>query len=106
MKLRKYRHLQNYYYVQGEDEAIYKEYHKILGAGGTEAMNKEETMAKAQELIMAGKVQEGTALLENLRDGMTDSMEYAGSEKAVDSWIDCLEEINAVKYTVQIRIDR
>jgi hypothetical protein len=102
---KKYRHLQNYYYVQGEDEAIYKEYHKILGAGGTEALDKEETMAKAQELIMAGKIQEGTALLENLRDGMTDSMEYAGSEKAVDSWIDCLEEFNAVKYPVQIRID-
>lgn len=102
----KYRHLQDYYYVRGEDEATYKKYHKMLGAGGTEALDKEETMAKAQKLIMAGKVQEGTALLENLRDGMTASMEYADSEKAIDSWIDCLEELDAAKYPVRIGIDR
>ncbi|MFW6277067.1 MAG: hypothetical protein ACOC1J_00240 [Prolixibacteraceae bacterium] len=85
---------------------FYRRCHKMPGAGGTEAMDKEETMAKAQELIMAGKIQEGTALLENLRDGMTESIEYAGSEKAVDSWIECLEEMNAVKYPVRISIDR
>lgn len=103
---KKYMHLKDYYYVDGEDEAIYKEYHKMLGAGGTEAMNNEETMAKAQELIMAGKIQEGTALLERMRDSMIDNIEYAGSEKAVDSWIECLEELSAIKYPVLIRIDR
>ncbi len=100
-----YRHLQDYY-IDGEDEAIYDKYHKMLGAGGTEALNTEETMAKAQELIMAGKIQEGTALLESMRDGMVANMEYAGSEKAIDSWINCLGEMNAVKYPVRIRIDR
>jgi hypothetical protein len=102
----KYRHLQDYYYVRGEDETIYKKYHKILGAGGTEALSTEETMTKAQELIMAGKIEEGKALLESMRDGMTASMEHAGSEKAIDSWMDCLKELDAAKYPVQIRIDR
>jgi hypothetical protein len=103
---KKYRHLQNYYYVRGEDETIYKKYYKMLGASGTEAMNTEETLAKAQKLIMAGKIEEGKALLEGMRDGMTVNMEYAGSEKAIDSWIDCLEKLEAAKYPVQIRIDR
>lgn len=102
----KYMHLKDYYYVRGEDEIIYEKYHQMLGAGGTEALNKEETMAKAQELIMAGKIQEGTALLESFRDGMIENMEYANSEKAIDSWIDCLEELNTAKYQVSITIDR
>lgn len=102
----RYKHLKDYYYVDGEDEIIYKKYHQMLGAGGTEALNKEETMAKAQKLIMAGKIQEGTALLESMRDGMIANMEYAGSEKAIDSWIDCLEELDVAKYLVRIRIDR
>ncbi|MFO7790751.1 MAG: hypothetical protein R6V32_09285, partial [Bacteroidales bacterium] len=94
----KYKHLKDYYYVDGEDEAIYDKYHKMLGAGGTEALDTEEIMTKAQELIMAGKTEEGKALLESMRDGMISNMEYAGSEKAIDSWMDCLEELDAVKY--------
>lgn len=112
---RKYRHLKDYFYTYEDDttgryilkdEAIFQKYHKTLGLGGTEAMDKEEIMAQAQELIMSGRVEEGTALLEQMKQSMVGDIEYARSPEAVDSWIECLEEMNACKYAVIIRVDR
>ncbi len=103
---KKYIHLKDYYYLQGEDENVYKKYNKKLGAGGTEAVNNDEIMAEAQKLIMAGKVQEATAMMEDMKKSMTDSMDHAGSPEAIDSWIECLEEISQLKYPVMINIQR
>jgi hypothetical protein len=111
----KYSFLQNHYFafVKNEsgklvsaDEAIYAKYYKKLGAGGTEATNREATMAEAQKLIMSGKVTEGKAMLERMRDSMIAGIEFAGSAEAVDAWLVCLEEMDAVKYQLSIRIDR
>lgn len=110
-----YRPLKDYYYAYEEDEsgryvpmdeAIFRKYHKTLGLGGMEAFDKEEIMAEAQELIMSGKVEEGTALLEQMRNQVVEDIEYASSPEAVDLWIKCLEEINACKFGVMVRIDR
>ncbi len=110
-----YRHLQDYFYAYEEDasgryiredEAIFKKYNKKSGHGGTEAHNNEELMKQAQDLIMAGKIEEGTALMKQIKNTMAKDMEHAGSPGAVDSWINCLEEINACKYGVTIRLDR
>lgn len=111
----KYRHLKDYFYTYEDyangrtirqDKAIFQKYHKILALGGTEAVDKEEIMAQAQELMMSGRIEEGTILIEQMNNSMVASMEYACSPEVVDSWIECLEEMDACKFAVIIRIDR
>ncbi|MFP4064011.1 MAG: hypothetical protein ACLFS0_00730 [Bacteroidales bacterium] len=113
--LNRYKHLQDYFYPYqenesdkhiSEDEAIYQKYYKNTGHGAADPENKEEIMERAQQLIMAGRVEEGTALLEKLKNTMTGDIEYANSPKVVDSWVKCLEEMDSCKYQVSIRIDR
>lgn len=103
---KKYIHLVNYYYLLDKDEDVYKKYNKKLGAGGTEAVNNKEIMAEAQKLLMAGKVQEGMAMMEDMKKEITDSIEHAKSPAAIDSWIECLEEISLLKYPIMIMIGR
>jgi hypothetical protein len=112
---KKYIHLKDYYYLHtpdergkliSADEAIYGKYFRKLGAGGTEAHNIHETMAEAQALIMSGKIEEGKALMENMKKLMIGGIEHARSPQAVESWIECLEEINACKFPVKININR
>ncbi|MFP4488840.1 MAG: hypothetical protein ACLFN1_06010 [Bacteroidales bacterium] len=103
----KYIHLKDYYYVKDEDQKIFDRYHKKLGTGGTEAVvDREETMMEAQRLIMAGKVEEGRAMLENMKNSMAGAMDHANSPDAADEWVECLEEISAIKYPVMIIINR
>lgn len=102
----KYIYLEDYYYRGNEDEDVFNKYYKDLGLGGTEAVDQEKIMAEVQKLMMEGKIQEATALMEDMKESMVSSMEYAGSPEAIDSWIECLEEIGSLKYPVMIRIDR
>jgi len=68
-------------------------------------MNVEEITKQAQQLLMQGKMQEGRELLERLQNTMTGHLEFSGSTEVVDDWIECLEEMDACKFPVLIRID-
>ncbi|MGM0667003.1 MAG: hypothetical protein ACQETA_06750 [Bacteroidota bacterium] len=103
---KKYIYLEDYYYKSNEDEDVFNKYYKDLGLGGTEAVDQEKIMAEVQKLMMEGKIQEATAIMEDMKESMVSSMEYAGSPEAIDSWIECLEEIDSLKYPVTIHIDR
>lgn len=103
---KKYIYLEDYYYRGNEDEDVFNKYYKDLGLGGTEAADQDKIMAEVQKLMMEGKIQEATTMMEDMKESMVSSMEYAGSPEAIDSWIECLEEIDRLKYPVMIRIDR
>lgn len=112
--VRKYEHLKNHYYLYAEDERgnflpedeiIYLKYNRKLDAGAIEDMNVEEITQKAQQLLMQGKIEEGREMLERLQSSMTGHLEFSGSTEVVDEWIECLEEIDACKFPIIIRID-
>ncbi|MCA1756367.1 MAG: hypothetical protein LC649_02785 [Bacteroidales bacterium] len=103
---KKYIYLKDYYYRENKDEEVFNKYYKDLGAGGTEAVDQEKIMAEVQKLMMEGKIQEATALMGDMKESMVSSMEHAGGPEAIDSWIECLEEIDKLKYPVMIGIDR
>ncbi len=101
-----YMHLKDHYYANDSDEAIFDKYYKVLGEGGIGAVDKEETMKKAQELMMSGKMTEGLELLEKMKESMIDGVSFSGSPEAINSWVECLEEMDEKKYPVLIKIDR
>ena len=49
-------------------------------------------------------MEEGLALLQKAKEDMISGMNTAKSSKAVDMWVECLEEIAANAYTVQMHI--
>jgi len=112
--VRNYEHLKDHYYLYKEDErgkfvpedeTIYLKYNRKLDASAIENMNVEEITQKAQQLLMQGKMQEGRELLEQRQNSMSGHLEFSGSTEAVDEWIECLEEMDACKFPVLIRID-
>ena len=109
----KYGYLQQCYFVYEKsergkdtpyDEIIFNKHNKKLGVGGTEAVDMDEVMKKAQELMSAGKMEEGLALMTQAREDMISGMNTANSPKAVDLWIECLEEIAANAYPIRLSI--
>lgn len=102
----RYIGLKYHYYKPGEDQAIQKRYEQKLLEGGDPVAIQEQTMARMQELVMAGRFQEATALAEKMKDGILENVEMANSEKAVDEWVKCLEEIKAISHPVLITISQ
>ncbi|MFO7876880.1 MAG: hypothetical protein R6U55_09910 [Desulfovermiculus sp.] len=100
-----YGDLQNYYYLTTEDgrvdEVIYKKYRAMISSGG----NAADLATKAQELMMAGKIDEAKKLLEQAESSAMKSMNLANSPEVVDEWIKCLEEIaDSEEYTYPVSI--
>lgn len=112
--IRNYEYLEDHYFLYTEDERgnfvpedefIYRKYNKKLDAGAIEDMNVEEITQKAQQLLMQGKIEEGREMLERLQSSMTGHLEFSGSAEVVDEWLECLDEMDACKFPVLIRID-
>ncbi|MEX2371966.1 MAG: hypothetical protein WD578_13250 [Bacteroidales bacterium] len=111
--VQEYEYLKRCYFVMEKDEAgkdkpadeiIFNKYSKKLSAGGTEAINMAEVMQRAQELMAAGKMEEGLALIKKSSEESISAMNLASSPEVVDLWIECLEEIVAIAYPVEISI--
>ena len=109
----KYGYLKQYYFVYRKnergkdvpyDEIIFSKHDKKLGLGGTEVVDMDEVMQKAQQLMSEGKTQEGLALIKQANEDIISGMNTANSAEAVDLWIECLEEIAANAYPVQLAI--
>ena len=109
----KYEYLYNYYFVYGKledgrgffmDEIIYRKYNDKMTSQGLNQQEMEKTIAKAQELMMEGKMEEGKALLEKMKDASISGMQDAASPKGAENWIDCLKEMAKNAYPVSISI--
>ena len=111
--VQKYGYLKHCYFVYRKnergkdvpyDEIIFSKQDKKLGLGGTEVVDMDEVMQKAQLLMSQGKKEEGLALIKQANEDMISGMNTANSAKAVDLWIDCLEEIAVNSYPVKLAI--
>lgn len=102
---KKYRYLQDCYYLTTEDgrvdEVIYKKYNSMIYHGG----DAQALAAKAQELMMSGKLEEARELLKNAKSSAAATFGLADRPAVVDEWIKCLEEIaDAEEYAFPVRI--
>ena len=109
---KKYMPLRNYFYLKmendegelmGEEEIIFEKYRKKMG-GAAEEADYQAMMEKAQELMAAGRMQEGAELMKKAQSGMLEGLQTAVSEEAVEIWIECLEEMAASSYPVSVSI--
>ena len=110
---KKYEYLHHSFYVQGElddgrkmlmDEIIYRKYNDKMDGESMQKKTMEEYMAEIQELMMAGRMQEGRELAEKIRDVQMEGMDKITGPEGVEIWVDCLKEIAENAYTVQISI--
>lgn len=109
----KYSYLENCYYITREDESgklvsvddiIFREYEKKVDPGVTAEADADDMMERAQQLIAQGKMQEGLELMKKYQERQIAGIELATSPRAAEIWIECLEELAANAYDVQISI--
>ncbi len=86
------------------DEIIFKKYQEKLEIGMIQPASTDEIVEKAQELFNQGRMQEGMELMKKLQEDQLAGAKLATSPRAVEMWLECLEELAANAYDVAITI--
>ncbi len=95
------------------DQALYRDYVQKLDEGRAREVNIQEMMEEAQRLMAQGKMEEATALLEQMaaaqqqalgRD-ITQMTERRQVEDRWDEWLGFLKELDSLMYPTIVHID-